>query len=217
MRGKLQIGGRFIEKLELFLDIWKSWSFYLLVTPMVKSFASSLEPPQVLQRMKDFVDAEEVDPSTRTMFRGTRPIIGRFDTSTFRLHRRQLLPWGLGLFSPGRWFKPSISGTIRQQNNGSELFLEGGASLIIKLAWVLLILAVAAVGGALIVLNYPVTISFDPVNSGAYIVRGLVVMSVILGILLLLPLIGWLMTRKDLDFIAGELQRYLGLKELPLR
>ena len=210
-------GGTFLEKLELFLDICKSWSFYLLVTTMVKSFASSLEPPQVLQGMKDFVDTEEVDPSTRTMFHGTRPIIGRFETSTFRLHRRQLLPWGVGLFSPGRWFKPSISGTIRQQNDGSELFLEGGASLIIKVAWVLLILAVAAVGGAIIVFNYPVTISFDPANSGAYILRGLAIMTGVLGILLLLPLLGWLMTRKDLDFIAGELQRHLGLKELPLR
>ena len=184
---------------------------------MVKSFASSLEPPQILQRMQDFIDTEEVDPSTRTMFRGTRPIIGRFDTSNFQLHRRQLLPWGLALFSPGRWFKPSISGTIRQQNDGSELLLEGGASLIIKVAWALLILAVAAVGGALIIFNYPATISFDPVNSGAYIVRGLSVMSVILGILLFLPLLGWLITRRDLAFIVGELQRHLGLKELPLR
>ena len=184
---------------------------------MVKSFASSLEPPQVLQRMHDFIDTEEVDPSTRTLFRGKRPIIGRFGTRAFRLHRRQPLPWGLALFSPGRWFKPSISGTIRRRDNGSELLLEGGASLIIKIAWLLTFLAVAAVGGAFIVFHYPVTISFDPLNSGAYILRGLAIMSGILGILLLLPLLGWLMTRKDLAFITGELQRHLGLKELPLR
>jgi hypothetical protein len=42
-------------------------------------------------------------------------------------------------------------------------------------------------------------------------------MTGVLGILLLLPLLGWLMTRKDLEFIAGELQRHLGLRELPLR
>lgn len=184
---------------------------------MVKSFASSLEPPQVLQRMKDFIDIEEVDPSARTLFRGTRPIIGRFDTTTFRLHRRLSLPWGLALFSPGRWFKPGISGTIRHCDNGSELLLEGGASLVIKIAWVLMFLAVATLGGGYIVFHYPVTISFDPENSGAHILHGLAVMNAVLGILLLLPLIGWLMTRKDLAFMIGELQRQLGLKELPLR
>jgi hypothetical protein len=184
---------------------------------MVKSFASSLEPSQLLQRMKDFIDIEEVDPSARTLFRGTRPIIGRFDTSTFRLHRRLPLPWGLALFSPGRWFKPSISGTVCQRDGGSELLLEGGASLVIKIAWVLLLLAVATLGGGFIAFHYPVTINFVPERSGSYILGGLAIMNTVLGILLLLPLIGWLMTRKDLGFMVGELQRHLGLKELPLR
>jgi hypothetical protein len=184
---------------------------------MVKSFASSLEPSQVLHRMKDFIDIEEVDPSARTLFRGTRPIIGRFEPSSFRLHRRLPLPWGLALLTPGRWFKPIISGVIHQRDSGSELFLEGGASLAIKIAWVLMLLAVATLGGALIVFNYPVTISFDPEHSGSSIVHGIAIMNAVLGILLLPPLVGWLTTRKDLGFMVGELQRHLGLKELPLR
>jgi hypothetical protein len=37
-------------------------------------------------------------------------------------------------------------------------------------------------------------------------------MNIVLGILLLIPLIGWLATRSELDFLTSELQSRLNLK-----
>jgi len=40
----------------------------------------------------------------------------------------------------------------------------------------------------------------------------LLLMNIVLGILLLMPLIGWLATRNELDFLKSELQSRLNLK-----
>src|SRR5947209_20610851 len=127
---------------------------------MFKAFVSPLAPTDLLAKVRGMSDPDDIDPGSATFFPGSQPIVGRFTGSRFVLQQRPRLPWGLWLLSPAAWFRPFLMGTVRPRPQGSELQLEGGASLISKVIWALFFLGTAAVGGVFTFFSYPPNISF---------------------------------------------------------
>jgi hypothetical protein len=179
---------------------------------MFQLFLSSSAPSEIVSRLQEFVDPDEVDPYKPSLYRGERPIIGRVEGHYFHLWKRSGGRWYWNVLTPGAWFKPALHGTVSAKENGSEVLLEGGSPLAIKISWAILFLAIAGFCGIFTALSYPANINFDPAHVGFDMQLALLLMNIVLGILLLIPLIGWFATRNELAFLKSELQSRLNLK-----
>jgi len=184
---------------------------------MFKAFVSPLAPNELLAKVRAISDLDEIDPGNTTFFSGSQPLVGRFTTRHFVLQQRPRLPWGLWLLSPAAWFRPFLSGTVRPREQGSELQLEGGASIVAKVIWALIFLGTAAVGGLLTAFTYPVSISFDPAHSSDRFLAGLVLTGLLQGLLLAFPALGWWLTQHDLRRMTEQLVHPLSLREVSYR
>src|SRR5947209_3343576 len=123
---------------------------------MFKAFVSPLPPADLLDKVRTLSDADEIDPLSRTLFPGSQPVVGRVTANQFVWQRRPAQPWGLWLLSPARWFRPYLTGTVRPSEGGSELHLEGGASIVVKLLWALAWIGLATAGALVTIFTYPV-------------------------------------------------------------
>jgi hypothetical protein len=185
---------------------------------MFKAFVSSLPPADLLGQVRVLSDPDDVDPASPTFFPGTQPVVGRVTANQFVWQRRPAAPWALWLLSPACWFRPFLTGTVRSRDHGSELRLEGGAAILAKVLWALAFVGAATAGAIITMLSYPANISHDPAHSAAYFLAGLVLTGLVQGLLLLLPpLMGWLLTRHDLRFMAERLEKPLALKPISYR
>ncbi len=180
---------------------------------MLKIFSSPASPPEVMTALRSFVDEEEVDPSSPTLFRGSRPVVGRFSENSFRLKRRVNYPWWVWWLTPGQWFKPYMNGWVMVQNGGSRIQLEGGISWISKILWVLLLLGATGLIAGWTVFTYPYNITHDPAHSGSNFVTGLLALNLVAVVLVILPIIGWLLTRNDLSTLLHQFQQHLPVQE----
>jgi len=181
---------------------------------MLKSFSSSLRPDEFVTKLKSVVDEEEIDSASPTQFTGDRPVIGRFDTRHFTLHRRAGIHWILWWLTPGQWFKPYLTGSVTDGNSGSLIELTGGTPVTLKILWVLILLGTSGLIATWTIFSYPYNVSHDPAHSGNDMVTGIVCLSLFSGILVLLPIVGWLQTRFHLTDIVTELERHLDLKQI---
>jgi hypothetical protein len=181
---------------------------------MLKFFSSSLQPDEFVTKLRNFVDEEEIDPGSSTQFTGERPVIGRFNTHRFTLHRRVGMHWVLWWLTPGQWFKPYLNGTVAGDRAGSRIELTGGTPILIKVLWFLVLLGATGLIAAWGVFSYPYNISHNPAHSGSDLLAGIVLLNLLAGILVLLPIVGWLQTRFHLADIVNELQRHLDLKQI---
>jgi len=84
-----------------------------------------------------------------------------------------------------------------------------------KVIWAVLILIVAQAGGVFLIFDYPVNISFDGLHANSYMYATLAAMNVALGLLMVIPFIGWWLTRHDLAFVAAAVERHLQLQPVP--
>src|SRR5207253_1292808 len=100
---------------------------------MFQVFLSSSAPSEVLSRLHEFVDNEELDPNNPSLYRGERPIVGRVEGPAFHLRKRLKGRWYWIVLTPAFWFKPALHGTVTPRENGSEVLVEGGAPLAIKI------------------------------------------------------------------------------------
>ena len=189
--------------------------FRFLFTAMFQLFLSSSAPSEIISRVHELIDRQELDPYQPSLYRGNRAILGRIEGNDFHLQKRPGGHWYWYVLTPAFWFKPALHGTISPKEGGSELLVEGGAPLAAKIGWALLFIAVAGIFGICTVFSYPVNINFDPNGSGFDMQLFLLLMNVALGILILIPLIGWLATRNELNYLASELQTRLNLKSIP--
>jgi hypothetical protein len=179
---------------------------------MFQLFLSSSTPSEIVSRLHDFIDNEEVDPYQPSLYRGERPIIGRVEGHYFHLRKRSRGRWYWNVLTPAFWFKPALHGTVSAETDGSELLVEGGAPLAIKIGWAILFLAAASFLGIFTALSYPANINFDPDHVGFDMQLALLLMNIVLGILIVIPLIGWFATRDELNYLESELQCRLNLK-----
>ena len=179
---------------------------------MFQLFLSSSAPSEVVSRLHEFVDPEEIDPYKPSLYRGDRPIVGRVEGQDFHFKKRLKGPWHWTVLTPAFWFKPALHGTVSAKASGSEVLVEGGAPLAAKIGWAILFLGTATFFGVFTALGYPVNINFDPAHAGFSMQLAILLMNIALGILLLIPLIGWFATRNELDFLKSELESRLNLK-----
>jgi hypothetical protein len=84
-----------------------------------------------------------------------------------------------------------------------------------KVIWALVIVGVAQAGGIFLIFDYPVNISFDGLHANSYVYATLAALNVVLGLLLVIPFIGWWLTRNDLAFVAAAVERHLQLQPVP--
>jgi hypothetical protein len=181
---------------------------------MFQLFLSSSAPSEVVSHLREFIDPDEVDPDQPSLYRGERPIIGRVEGHAFQLWKRSASRWYWNVLTPGAWFKPALHGTVSAKRDGSEVLIEGGAPLAAKIGWGILFLAIATFFGLFTALSYPATINFDPAHVGFDMQLAILLMNIVLGILVLIPLIGWFATRNELQFLKSELQSRLDLKPI---
>jgi hypothetical protein len=181
---------------------------------MLKFFLSPLDPDEFMTKLKGFVDEEEIDSDNPTLFSGKRPVIGRFDSHRFKLQRRVGIHWILWWLTPGQWFKPYINGSVTRKNSGSRIELEGGTPIVIKIIWVLALLGLSGLIAGWAMFKYPYDISQDPVHSASNLLAGIILLNLTAGILLLLPFLGWVLTRNHLADIVSELKRHLELQQV---
>jgi hypothetical protein len=179
---------------------------------MLKFFSSSLQPDEFVTKLKSVVDKEEIDPGNPTQFTGERPVIGRFKTRHFTLQRRVGIHWILWWLTPGQWFKPYLNGNVTGAKSGSRIELTGGTPIPVKILWVLALLGGSGLIATWTIFTYPYNLSHDPAHSAANLLSGIVLLSLLGGLLVLLPIIGWLQTRFHLADILQELQKNLDLR-----
>jgi len=67
---------------------------------MFQLFLSSSAPPEIVSRLQEFVDSEEVDPYKPSLYRGERPIIGRIEGHDFHLRKRPGGRWYWNALTP---------------------------------------------------------------------------------------------------------------------
>src|ERR1700733_3011448 len=180
---------------------------------MLKFFSSSLQPDEFVTKLKSFVDKEEIDPDSPTQFTGERPGTCRRNTRRFTLQRRVGIHWILWWLTPGQWFKPYLNGNVTGASSGSRIELTGGTPIPIKLLWVLILLGTSGLIVLWTMFSYPYNISHDPAHSGSYLLAGIILLTLLSGLLVVLPIVGWLQTRFHLTDILNELQRNLDLKQ----
>jgi hypothetical protein len=70
----------------------------------------------------------------------------------------------------------------------------------------------ATAGGMFLVMDYPANLNFDGLHAGPYFFSTIMAMNTALGILVLLPLIGWWLTRNELGFVAAAIENKLQLQ-----
>jgi hypothetical protein len=179
---------------------------------MLKFFSSPLNPDEFVTKLKDFVDEEEIDPDNPTLFSGQRPVIGHFDSHRFKLQHRVGIHWILWWLTPGQWFKPFLNGIVTRSNSGSRIELVGNTPILVKFIWVLAFLGLSSLVAGWTVFSYPFIISHDPAHSARDLLAGIIILNLIAGILVLLPIIGWILTRNHLADIVRELQRHMDLQ-----
>ena len=179
---------------------------------MLKFFSSPLDPDEFVTKLKGFVDEEEIDSDNPALFIGNRPVIGRFDSHRSKLQRRVGIHWMLWWLTPGQWFKPYMNVFVTRNNSGSRIELDGGTPISIKMIWVLALLGLSGLVAGWTVFSYPYDISHDPIHSASNLLAGIVILNLTAGILVLLPIIGWVLTRNHLADIVGELQRHMDLR-----
>jgi len=173
---------------------------------MYRLLTSTLPPNEVIDRVRPLFDPPEVDPKLPALYPGDNPIIGKSSGQTFALRKRGWLPWQWWVLSPGRWFQPVLHGTVKPTSEGSEIFLEGGTPLPMKVGYALLFLACVNVIPVITVFSYPLSISFDPTNSASNFLFGIMLLNVAAAVLLLLPFIGWFLTRTDLEDLYARVR-----------
>jgi hypothetical protein len=105
-----------------------------------------------------------------------------------------------------------MDGTITSKENGTKIEIVGGTPLWIKICWVLALLCAAGSITLLIFFGYPYNIAHDPARSGADMLLGITLLNIVAGIFVVLPAIGWLLTRNDLPAILNELKSRLSLE-----
>jgi hypothetical protein len=175
-------------------------------------FLSSSAPSEIESRLNEFIDNEEIDPEQPSLYRGERPIIGKVEGVRFRLRKRSKARWYLEMLTPAFWFKPALYGTISPKDAGSEIMLEGGAPLAAKITWAIFFLGVATGFGLFTIFYYTIFLNFDGPHAGFDMQLTLLLMNVALGILLLIPFLGWVATRNELSYLVSELQSRLHLQ-----
>jgi hypothetical protein len=176
---------------------------------MLTFFSSHLEPDAVAANLREFVDAEEVDPKSPTLYAGERPFVGHVGSDRFKVHRRPPVYWALWWSTPGQWFKPVVGGTITKKDDATHIEIVGGTPVWLKICWVLALLSGAGLIGLLTAFGYPYSIANDPARSGANLLLGIIVLHIFAGLLVVLPVIGWLQTRNDLQMFLNELKSRL--------
>ncbi len=181
---------------------------------MFKAFLSPLPPAELLGKVREIADPDDLAPESRDLFAGARDVVGRVSANRFVLRRRPAQPWGLWLLNPASWFWPTLTGTVHARAEGSELMVEGGAPIVAKLLWFLVFAGVAAVGGVVTVFSLPVTLNYDAAHSAAKFLTGLVVTGLLQGLLVLPPALAWWFTRGHLAYLAERLRRELSLQEI---
>jgi hypothetical protein len=179
---------------------------------MYKFFSSPLPPSELISKLPEFTDWKKINPSKPSLYEGEKEIIAQVKGTRFTAEKRQGIGWGLAWFSPGFWFKPVLTGSVAPLKEGSAVIFEGGTPVPMKVLWALLILIVAQAGGLFLVFNYPVTLNFDGLHAGWYTYATLAAINTAIGILLLIPFIGWWLTRNELAFVAAAVQRHLQLQ-----
>jgi hypothetical protein len=179
---------------------------------MLKSFSSPLGPGAVAANLRQIVDEEEIDPKNATLYAGERLFVGRISSDQFKIFRRPPVYWPLWWLTPGQWFKPVMDGTITSKDNGTKIEIAGGTPLWIKICWVLALVCAAGLIALLIIFGYPYDIAHNPARSGANLLLGITVLNIVAGIFVVLPAIGWLLTRNDLPAILNELKNRLDLE-----
>lgn len=179
---------------------------------MYKFFSSPLPPSELISKLPEFTDSKKINPSKPSLYDGEKEIIAQVKGTRFTAEKRHRLGWGLAWFSPGFWFKPVLTGSVTPLKEGSAVIFEGGTPVPMKVLWAVLIVFVAQAGGLFLVFDYPVNLNFDGLHAGTYVYATLAAINTAIGILLLIPFIGWWLTRKDLAFIAATVERHLQLK-----
>jgi len=182
---------------------------------MYKFFSSPLPPSELISKLPEFTDAKKIDPSNPSLYEGEKEILADVKGTRFRAEKRQRIGWGLAWCSPGVWFKPVLTGSVAPLKEGSAVIFEGGTPVPMKILWALLIIIIAQVGGLFLALDYPVNINFAGLQAGSYMYATIAAMNVALGILVVIPFIGWWLTRHDLAFIAAAVERHLQLQPVP--
>ncbi len=179
---------------------------------MYKFFSSPLAPSELISKLPEFTDSKKIDPSKHSLYEGEKEIIAQVKGTRFRAEKRQNIGWGLAWFSPGFWFKPVLTGSVTPLKEGSAVVFEGGTPVSMKILWAVLIVIIAQVGAVFLVLDYPVNISFDGLHADSIMFATITAMNIGIGILVLIPLIGWWLTRNDLAFVAAVVERHLQLQ-----
>ena len=179
---------------------------------MYKFFSSPLPPSELISKLPEFTDTKKIDPSKSSLYEGEKEIIAQVKGTRFTAEKRQRIGWGLAWFSPGFWFKPVLTGSVTPLKEGSAVIFEGGTPVPMKVLWAVLFVIIAQAGAMFLVFNYPVTISFDGLNAGSTTFATLTAINIAVGILLLIPFIGWWLTRNDLAFVAAAIEHHLQLQ-----
>ena len=179
---------------------------------MYKFFSSPLPPSELISKLPEFTDTKKIDPSKSSLYEGEKEIIAQVKGTRFTAEKRRRIGWGLAWFSPGFWFKPVLTGSVTPLKEGSAVIFEGGTPVPMKVLWAVLFVIIAQAGGMFLVFNYPVTISFDGLNAGSTTFATLTAINIAVGILLLIPFIGWWLTRNDLAFVAAAIEHHLQLQ-----
>jgi len=179
---------------------------------MYKFFSSPLPPSELISKLPEFTDTKKIDPSKSSLYEGEKEIIAQVKGTRFTAEKRRRIGWGLAWFSPGFWFKPVLTGSVTPLKEGSAVIFEGGTPVPMKVLWAVLFVIIAQAGAMFLVFNYPVTISFDGLNAGSTTFATLTAINIAVGILLLIPFIGWWLTRNDLAFVAAAIEHHLQLQ-----
>ncbi|MBV9873576.1 MAG: hypothetical protein JO025_02510 [Verrucomicrobia bacterium] len=179
---------------------------------MYKFFSSPLPPSQLISKLPEFTDAKKIDPSKSSLYEGEKEIIAQVKGTRFTAEKRQRIGWGLAWFSPGFWFKPVLTGSVTPLKEGSAVIFEGGTPVIMKVLWAVVFVIIVQAGAIFLILNYPVNISFDGLHANSIMLATITAINLAVVILLLLPFIGWWLTRNDLAFVAAAVERHLQLQ-----
>ena len=182
---------------------------------MYKFFSSPLPPSELISKLPDFTDTKKLNPFKPSLYEGEKEILAQTEGTHFTAEKRLGTGWGLAWFSPGLWFKPVLTGSVAPLKEGSAVIFEGGTPIPIKVLWTLLIVVVASAGGMFLVMDYPVNINFAGLHAGQYFFATIMAMNTAIGILVLLPFIGWWLTRNALAFVAATLENKLQLQPAP--
>src|ERR1700751_5339671 len=164
--------------------------------PMYKFFSSPLSPSELISKLPEFTDAKKIDPSRSSLYEGEKEIIAKVKGTRFTAEKRQRIGWGSAWFSPGFWFKPVLTGSVTPLKEGRAVVF----------------IIIAQAGAIFLVFDYPVNINFDGLHADSIMFATITAINIAVGILLLLPFIGWWLTRNDLAFVAAAVERHLQLQ-----